>query len=53
MCSLQIVFQHLPKYFVQVSYVRRVLQVIPESVVQLLDKIVKIQTDVLQEVPTR
>ena len=41
------------KFVCQVSYVRRVLQVIPESVFLLLDKIVKIQTEVLEEVPTR
>ena len=36
-----------------VAYVRKVLQIIPESMFQVLDKIVKIQTESMREVPTR
>jgi len=36
-----------------VAYVRRVLQIIPESLFKVLDQIVLLQTDKIQEVPTR
>ena len=36
-----------------VAYVRRVLQVIPESMFLKLDKIVRLQTERIKEVPTR
>ena len=36
-----------------VSYVRRVLQIIPETMFRLLDQIIKLQTERIKEVPTR
>ncbi|TRY73510.1 hypothetical protein TCAL_01553 [Tigriopus californicus] len=36
-----------------VSYVRRVLQIIPESMFHLLDQIIRLQTHEIKEVPTR
>lgn len=36
-----------------VSYVRKVLQIIPESMFRLLDQIIRLQTDRIKEVPTR
>ncbi|EDO30084.1 predicted protein [Nematostella vectensis] len=36
-----------------VSYVRKVLQIIPQTMFGLLDKIIKLQTNNIKEVPTR
>ncbi|KAG1662783.1 WASH complex subunit 5 [Nymphon striatum] len=36
-----------------VGYVRKVLQIIPESMFSLLDKIIRLQTNKVKEVPTR
>ena len=36
-----------------VSYVRQVLQIIPHSLFKVLDQIVVLQTDRIQELPTR
>lgn len=36
-----------------VGYVRKVLQIIPESMFSLLDKIIRMQTNKIKEVPTR
>ncbi len=36
-----------------VTYVRKVLQIIPETMFRLLDQIIKLQTDVIKDVPTR
>jgi WASH complex subunit strumpellin len=36
-----------------VGYVRRVLQIIPETVFEKLDQIIRLQTDQIKEVPTR
>ena len=36
-----------------VSYVRKVLQIIPQSLFKVLDQIVVLQTDRIQELPTR
>ena len=36
-----------------VSYVRKVLQIIPESLFKVLDQIILLQTDKIVEVPTR
>ena len=36
-----------------VTYVRRVLQIIPETMFRLLDQIIKLQTEKIREVPTR
>ena len=36
-----------------VAYVRKVLQIIPETMFKLLDKIIDLQTNKIQEVPTR
>ncbi|KAF6031772.1 KIAA0196 [Bugula neritina] len=36
-----------------VSYVRKVLQIIPETMFSLLDQIIKLQTSKIREVPTR
>jgi WASH complex subunit strumpellin len=36
-----------------VSFVRRVLQIVPETMFKLLDQIVDLQTNRIQEVPNR
>eukprot|EP00045_Choanoeca_perplexa_P015316 m.190625 g.190625 ORF g.190625 m.190625 type:complete len:1158 (-) comp16947_c0_seq1:144-3617(-) len=36
-----------------VAYVRRVLQIIPESMFEILDRVIAIRTQTLKEVPTR
>ena len=36
-----------------VAYVRKVLQIIPESLFKVLDQIILLQTDRIQELPTR
>ena len=36
-----------------VGFVRRVLQIIPETVFQKLDQVIRLQTDQIKEVPTR
>ena len=36
-----------------VGFVRRVLQIIPETVFQKLDRVIRLQTDQIREVPTR
>ncbi|GAB6028824.1 WASH complex subunit 5 [Chamberlinius hualienensis] len=36
-----------------VAYVRKVLQIIPETMFGLLDRIIRLQTNVIKEVPTR
>lgn len=45
------VSEHYSKELVQ--YVRKVLQIIPESMFQILYKIIEMQTSVIKEVPTR
>ena len=36
-----------------VAYVRKVLQIIPESLFKVLDQIISLQTDKIKELPTR
>ena len=36
-----------------VAYVRKVLQIIPESLFKVLDQIILLQTDRIEELPTR
>ena len=36
-----------------VAYVRKVLQIIPESLFKVLDQIIALQTDKIEELPTR
>ena len=36
-----------------VAYVRKVLQIIPESLFKVLDQIISLQTDSIEELPTR
>ena len=36
-----------------VAYVRKVLQIIPESLFKVLDQIILLQTDKIEELPTR
>lgn len=36
-----------------VAYVRKVLQIIPKSLIEVLAKIVELQTDTIEELPTR
>ena len=36
-----------------VAYVRKVLQIIPESLFKVLDQIISLQTDRIEELPTR
>lgn len=36
-----------------ISFIRNVLQVIPETIFELLDQIIDLQTNKIQEVPTR
>ena len=36
-----------------VAYVRKVLQIIPQSLFKVLDQIILLQTDKIKEVPTR
>ena len=36
-----------------VAYVRKVLQIIPESLFKVLDQIISLQTDKIRELPTR
>ena len=36
-----------------VAYVRKVLQIIPESLFKVLDQIISLQTDCIEELPTR
>ena len=36
-----------------VAYVRKVLQIIPETMFRLLDQIIQLQTEKIKDVPTR